>query len=240
MSAPKIRLESCDLVAPGLWRPDAATIRHLTKALRLYQGAVVEALSDAERRCATMRLVRRDGELLLEQCGEDRADAPDLPAIHLLLALLKADQLEPALRTCAELGAASVRLVICERSVPRYGADDVRRKMQRWRRLVAEATKVSGAARMMSLHEPIDMARLDWSALPRRRVAALLRDDAQPISQVGHVDDEIVIAIGPEGDWSDAEAESLIANDFIPISLGRRVLRASTAASAAVAYFRLA
>jgi 16S rRNA (uracil1498-N3)-methyltransferase len=46
--------------------------------------------------------------------------------------------------------------------------------------------------------------------------------------------DTVVLLIGPEGGWRESEAAEALAKDFVPISLGSRILRAETAAIAAV------
>ena len=73
----------------------------------------------------------------------------------MLLGLLKNDQLDDALRFCAETGVYAVRLLICERSVPRYEGAKLADKMARWRKILDEATKQASAATPPLLREPV-------------------------------------------------------------------------------------
>lgn len=238
MSAPKVRLDSCKQTDDGIWRLDAATERHLTRALRVYEGAVVDGLS-SDGTIREMRLLRRDGAFFLEERARREDSALSLPRITLVIGLLRSDQFDAVIRSCGELGAARVLPLICERSVPRIAQSEVPRKLDRWRRIAAEATKVSGVACPPEIPALMDLSALSRAELPSVRLAAMLTDDARPISSCAPDAEELAIAIGPEGDWSDAETAALLSLSFIPISLGPRILRASTAATAAISFLML-
>lgn len=129
--------------------------------------------------------------------------------------------------------------LICERSVPRPVDSVLSKKTERWQRILDEGTKVSGAVIPPLISKPVGFGEFKWDALPASRYAALLVRGAQPISAVRATESEIVFAVGPEGDWSAKEAEFLVENSFMPVSLGRRVLRASTAMAVGCGWFRL-
>jgi 16S rRNA (uracil1498-N3)-methyltransferase len=72
----------------------------------------------------------------------------------------------------------------------------------------------------------------------------MLSPDARPLSEFKPEEPaggplEITFAVGPEGDWSGAERDALIDNSFVPVSLGNRIMRASTAAIAGCGWFWL-
>ena len=67
MSLPKIRLERCETAGDSLWRLDEAQERHLAKALRLYEGAMVEGLSPADGAKFLMRLENIGGRRFLKK-----------------------------------------------------------------------------------------------------------------------------------------------------------------------------
>lgn len=261
MSLPKIRLERCRESSAGVWLLDGEQARHLTKSLRLYEGALVEGLlggidaSDCNGRRLgkagrdgkngrkfLLRLERRDGGYLLKEMGSS-AESPDALSITLLIGLLKSDQFESVLRVSAELGVFAILPVECERSVPRIKDGDLDRKMARWRKIIDEGSKVSGAVIPPLLMKPVRFTGVDWRSLPHKRFAALLSPGTAPLKESycapAEGPDELVFAVGPEGDWSEAEAASLLDNAFVPVSLGSRVLRASTAALVGCGWFRL-
>jgi 16S rRNA (uracil1498-N3)-methyltransferase len=240
---PRIRLELCsssESDGKRLWRLDEYQERHLVKSLRCYEGAMVEGLLDE---CGgvriLMRLERGPDCFLLNpiDVSEEPADSLEMT---LLIGLLKHDQFESVLRTSAELGVRAVRPVLCERSVPQPHGREMDKKMSRWRRILGEGTKVSGSVFVPELSDPVKFRDIEWDCLPGARYAALLSHDARPLAAVGAARGGIVLAVGPEGDWTDYEASMLLERGFAPVSLGRRILRASTAAAVCCAWFRMA
>lgn len=240
MSLPRIRLELCRVSGDGLWLLDREQERHLVRALRVYEGALVEGLLPGEE--SDQRLILR-----LEKTAEGMAlreagcleDEPEGVRIHLLIGLLKSEQFDAVLRMAAEVGLFSVRPVVCARSVPRIADSELPKKMRRWRKILDEGSKVSGFIRPPRMATPVPFAGVAWASLPRVRYAAVLTAQATPLSKLPSVPDELVFAVGPEGDWSPEETSALLDNSFAPVGLGRGILRASTAAAVGCGWFRL-
>lgn len=233
---PKIRLEQCTPLENGAWALDPKQERHLTRVLRAYEGAMIEGLSQTGERLS-LRLERRPDGMILREIGRI-AEEPEIVRIHLLIGLLKSDQFGAVLRAAGELGLCAVWPVVSSRSVPRVEAGDALRKMLRWQAVIDEATKVSGSLVSPRIEPPALFADFDWTRLPEARYAALLSPGAVPLGSV-KPPEELVFAVGPEGDWSPAETSVLLENGFVPVGLGRRVLRASTAAIIGCGWFRM-
>lgn len=202
---------------------------------RCCSGSIVEGLLDGEK--IELRLLCEDTALRAVEISRE-PEAVTFPEIHLLLGLLKNDQFDDALRFAAETGVHSIHLISCEHSVPRYSGIKLNEKMSRWRKILDEATKQAGSTRPPVLCAPDDLDKFDFSTLPECRFAAILSPDAAEIRSMTF-DTRLAVAIGPEGDWSQSEISILIDGGFIPISLGRRILRASTAVAAACSWFML-
>jgi 16S rRNA (uracil1498-N3)-methyltransferase len=128
---------------------------------------------------------------------------------------------------------------MCERSVPRFDKTELGKKMARWKKLLDAGTEVSGEIFPPRLEEPAGFGEVRWRALPAARYAAVLARGAVPISDAAPASGAVAFAVGPEGDWTEGERAALAANGFVPVSLGRRIMRASTAALAGIAWFRL-
>ena len=239
MSLQKIRLERCIRECDGLWRLDGDQARHLVRSLRSYNGAAVEGLlGDDGGRRVLMRLECGAEEYFLREISAESEPGDDLE-ITLLIGLLKADQFDAVLRSASELGVNSILPVICERSVPRVAASDILKKTERWQKILDEGTTVSGSVFPPKISPPVKFGDLDWDTLPEARYAAVISPDSRPISSIISGPGALVFAVGPEGDWSERECDALIANGFVPLTLGRRIMRASTAAMAGAAWFRL-
>lgn len=238
MSLPNIRLEDCTEVEPGLWRPSASVERHVVGSLRMRPGDALIGLSGDDGLRYPLVIADVDGRIYLRMTDTPSSDGAKV-SLTVLLALLKADQFEPALRALAELGTAVIVPVICARSIPRIDEQDVLKKTARWRRLMAEATTVSGVSSVPNLRPPIKFGEIEWGELPERRVAAVISDRSLPIGQAARGAGDCVLAVGPEGDWTDEEISVLSREDFIHVSLGPTVLRASTAVTVAASFMLL-
>lgn len=234
MSSPRLRLEK-SAFHDGIWTIDEQEARHLIKVRRCYSGSLVEGLLDGQK--IQLRLICEGDTVRAEELSRLQEPLPR-PEIHLLLALLKTDQFDLSLRLAAEIGVYKIHLLQCKRCVPQYGAGRVEDKMRRWRKILDEATKQAGATRAPLLSIPVPLSELDIAALPESRFAALLSENARPIKEAAF-GDGVAIAIGPEGDWDPEESSLLLSRGFAPVSLGKRILRASTAVSAACSWFML-
>ena len=108
--------------------------------------------------------------------------------------------------------------------------------MSRWEKILDEATKRSGAG-SPPLIVPPQTLDLDPNIAPNRgsRRCFPLRQNLFRNKRPGAA----AIAIGPEGDWSPSEAELLLEKGFKPVSLGSRILRASTAVAVACGWFSM-
>lgn len=234
MSLPKLRLEACVPLSEKEWLLDSDQRHHLTRVLRCAEGDQVEGLLSGEK--IILALFAHAEGLAARECHRVSVERDDLE-IHLLLALLKGDQFDIALRSCAELGVAVIHLLACSRSVPRV-REGIAQKMQRWNKILHEATRQCGAVTPPRLHPPVLPEAIEFSALPESRFAALLAQDAAPLGRV-RFEKRLAFAVGPEGDWDSAEEALLLAHHFQPVNLGGNVLRSSTAVAAGCSWFRL-
>lgn len=154
------------------------------------------------------------------------------PALTLAVAMPKGPRQDFLIEKCTELGVAAIQPLLTERSVA--GASD--HKRDKWRRATIEAAKQSGQCWLPELLAPLPLDRFlqgldkfDLAAaaiLPRAGSARPFHD----LLRAGSAPSTIVAFIGPEGGWSPAEAEALIAAGATAVSLGPNVLRIETAA----------
>ena len=234
MSLPRLRLEKC-ICKEGRWLIDQEQAHHLIRVRRCCNGSLAEGLLSGEKICLRISC---EGELVFAEELSREAETAQSIELHLMLALLKSDQFDQALRFAAETGVHTIHLLACERSVPRYSVVKIKEKMLRWEKILDEATRQAGSASSPVLLEPVSLVELDPDLLPDCRLAAMLSSDAQPLSMT-EIMSPAAIAIGPEGDWSPSEIELLLKRGFKPVSLGKRILRASTAVAVACGWFSM-
>jgi 16S rRNA (uracil1498-N3)-methyltransferase len=207
---------------------------HLGVVLRAQAGQLYE-LSDGARVClGRVEKVARDSVefALLEELP---AEEPRLN-VSLLLSVVKFDAFEWAIEKATELGVMEIVPLATARSEKGLIAAAEKRS-ERWRKIVLEAAQQSRRVRLPVLQavarpEAAFGARGDRLGIflseradaPSLRVA--LRDRAAS---------RAVLAIGPEGGWTDEERDAALKVGFQEASLGRLILRTETAVVAALA-----
>jgi 16S rRNA (uracil1498-N3)-methyltransferase len=142
------------------------------------------------------------------------------------------------IQKAAELGTARITPLITERSELRLDADRTARKIEKWNQEAVEAVKQCGNPFLPVIDSPCSITELLKMPMRETRMVCSLENGTKPYLTTileTNTNCGLLIAIGPEGDFSASEYEQMRQNGFIPISLGPLVLRADTAATAALA-----
>jgi 16S rRNA (uracil1498-N3)-methyltransferase len=228
-------------------RPDQA--RYLTQVMRLGVGAEILAFNgrDGEWRLRIAEVSKRGCRLQVEAQSRPQTFGPDL---DLILALVKRGPLETIVEKATELGARRIRLVTTRRT----NADHA--KLERLRAIAAEAAEQTGRLDVPDIVEPQKLERLldGWEAERRLMFCDEAGDDpaaewggtggrARPALEAlaGQAAGPWAVLIGPEGGFDPQERARLRGLDVVtPVSLGPRILRADTAAIAALTLWQAA
>lgn len=214
----------------------AGEAHHAMHVLRVRPGQSIE-LFDGRGTVARGRVAtagRRGVSAEIEQVG--KADRPG-PAVHLAFAVPKGKRLDWLLEKATELGAASLQPVVFRRSVA-GGGDLSQAKRLRWMGHCIAAAKQSGLNFLPELRDSAPLEALLDRPAPQAglRVLGDTGPDAVaagPTLSGGHGD--VTICVGPEGGLTEAERSAALAGGFIPVRVGRTVLRIETAAVALLA-----
>jgi 16S rRNA (uracil1498-N3)-methyltransferase len=157
-------------------------------------------------------------------------------------ALPKGDRQRFLIEKLAELGVAKFVPVQMERSVAR--ANDA--VIQRLRRYVIESAKQCGRNVLMEITNEVPMCQLNNLFESEATAKYILHPIAlgnvgqaspRKILSDGVLSDRIIILAGPEGSFTEQEVDLSISQGFIPLDLGKRILRTETACIAAAALF---
>lgn len=213
----------------------------LFAVLRLAPGAAITLLDNSgwEFLCTIDSLDRRHASAWVTAgrvCG-----AEPVPALTLMQCTLKQDKFEWVLQKATELGVTRIVPVVAERSVVRP-AQALAGKYERWQVIVREAAEQCGRGRVPEL-----APALDWSQAVTQRlgVGLLPWEEAGPANHIGAAvyglaaDAAVSLLIGPEGGLTAAEVAVAEVQGWQVVSLGPRILRAETAALAALALVQL-
>ncbi|MGA7474399.1 MAG: RsmE family RNA methyltransferase [Candidatus Sulfotelmatobacter sp.] len=206
---------------------------HLVRVLRARIGESFDIATGQALRRGRITSVNEDRVEF--DLGEVISAAP-LAKITLVLAIFKFDRLEWAIEKCTELGVSRIVPVISRRTDAHLAAASMKR-VERWRRIARQAAEQSRRAAPPEIAAPIKLS--DALNLPEalRVVLAeseeqtLLRDFLQAYATAGG----IALAVGPEGGWAEDELQLFQQAGWISASLGNTILRAETAAIAAIA-----
>jgi 16S rRNA (uracil1498-N3)-methyltransferase len=215
---------------------------HLARVLRAEVGQEFDiATGDAVR---LGKITSISGDRVEFTLGAEQAVRP-APQVTLALAIFKFDRMEWAIEKCTEIGVARIIPVVARRTDPHFAAA-AQRRHERWRRIAVQASEQSRRAAPPEIAAPIKLKDLGSAgASPASRPEAgatacrivlaesedgrLLRDALQARAT------ETLLAIGPEGGWTDDELQWFRKSGWGAASLGNTILRAETAAIVAAA-----
>jgi len=213
---------------------------YLNRVLRLQAGDRFIAMDGRGHWWSAVLEVRETG--LFASIAEEIAENRELPVeVTLMAALPKGNGFDEVVRQAAELGVASIVPVTSDRTLLKPSSQ----KVERWKRIAAEAAEQSERQIVPTILEPVSFDVAIKDSFQKYRFICLARGEnrhlwdclvslehPQPPLIRGEQDGEelsIVIATGPEGGWTDGEVEKAIELGFEAVSLGSRILRAVTA-----------
>jgi 16S rRNA (uracil1498-N3)-methyltransferase len=206
---------------------------HLARVLRAEPGQIYDVVAGGFLHRAEITSVS-EAEVLFTLHEELESDAA-LP-LHLLLAIFKFDHMEWAIEKATELGIARITPILARRT-EKHLALAAPKRVERWRRIALEASKQSRRTDIPEIADPTQLKQaLEQEKSPTR---ILLSETEQTttitaaLTSAHHSD--TAIAIGPEGGWTPEEMSLFTQHAWQPVTLGPRILRAETAAIAAIA-----
>ena len=210
---------------------------HLARVLRAEPGQIFDVVAGGFLHRAEVTRVS-EAEVLFTLHEELEADAA-LP-LHLLLAVFKFDHMEWAIEKATELGVSRITPILARRT-EKHLAQAAAKRAERWRRIALEASKQSRRATIPEIADPALLkAALEQETSPDRillseteqqtTITAALSASVRPTGY-----ESVALAIGPEGGWTQEEMALFTQHQWQPVTLGPRILRAETAAIAAIA-----
>lgn len=223
----------------------AEQAHYLKNVLRRSAGDAVLLFNgkDGEFSAEILDLKKKGG--LVVAGSQTRPQTPE-PDLALYIAPVKRGPLETVIQKAVELGAASITPVMTERTVA------TRINHERLQAIATEAAEQSGrlSAPRIGASRKLDSLLRDWPAERRLMFCDEAGDDAtkdwggadgraapalEALKTAHRNSDQWAILIGPEGGFTPAERDALREKNFVtPVTLGPRILRADTAAIAAL------
>ncbi len=205
---------------------------HLTRVLRVEAGQLYELSDQTSLYLGEIESAHKN--LVSFLIKEQLPTPPPLPNVTLYASLFKFDHFEWMLEKVTELGVCTIQPIVTERS--ERGLDMAApKRMERWRKIVTESGQQSRRLRVPVIQQPVRLAQTLKDATGLR----LLLDEKKALPSILTLlepnSSETSLMLGPEGGWADREREAILAVGWKACSLGHTVLRAETAACAALA-----
>ena len=233
-----------DTFAPETGHPTHAALTgeqalHLARVLRAEVGQVFDVVAGGFLHRSEIVSVSADRvEFVLHEELESDAALP----LHLYLAVFKFDHLEWAIEKATELGVAKITPVLARRT-EKHLAQASAKRVERWRRIAHEASPQSRRTSVPVIADPTPLKLALAGEQASTRI--LLSETEQNLSlsmamaaAAAHRSTSVVshaLAVGPEGGWTPDEMAMFTVHAWTPVTLGPRILRAETAAIAAIA-----
>ena len=226
------------------WDEATATLtgqqaEHMARVLRAQPGMEAHVVAGGHLFHAEVAAVTPD-EVRFNLLAELEAD-PALP-VTLIVSIFKFDHMEWGIEKATELGVAAIAPVIARRT-ERHLAQAAAKRVERWRRIAHEAAQQSRRSDVPLIHDPAPLANRVRTASDAVRIVLAEQERSttlralveEAVKESANQTPALELAFGPEGGWAPEEEALFDANGWRPASLGPRILRAETAAIAALA-----
>lgn len=226
-----------------------AAARHV-QVLRMQPGGILtlfngglsgSGIAGGEFEATILRMGRSDVEV---QVGEHHAIEREAAIqVHVAIGMPANERMDWLVEKATELGAASIQPLVTERTVLRLSGERTQRKQAHWQGIAVAACEQCGRNRVTVVAPVLGFEQWVRSAPDRHGWVLSLTDTGQPIAtRIATLDNllaPLTVLSGPEGGLTPQEEKLALAHGFAPVTLGRRVLRAETAALAALAALTL-
>lgn len=208
-----------------------AKARYLATVLRSCAGDPLQIHDDKGNAYSSVIVSVTGKEVTAELVEKIDFDAESALHMTLLQGLLKGEKMDLVVQKATELGVKEIVPVVTQRCQVRET-----RKTVRWRKIAEEASRQAGRNSVPLVHETVEFDRLGSLSLPEgiifwERGGESLSDTLKSFRGCPGIS----LFTGPEGGFSEEEIKSATEKGFIRATLGRRTLRAETAAITAVA-----
>ena len=213
-------------------------LAHMRKVLRLRPGASIVLFDDrgCEHEAVIRRFVADHAEI--EIIGSRQAGRESRLHLTLGLGLVKGEKADFVVEKATELGVQTIVPFASSFSVPKLDEKKILTRTERWQKIALNAVKQCGRTRVPEILPVCDfptfiggqnaeaLKLLFWEHERQQSLLEVQRENPRV--------DAIVVGVGPEGGFAAEEAALARAHGFLTVHLGRRILRAETAAVAAL------
>jgi 16S rRNA (uracil1498-N3)-methyltransferase len=216
---------------------DGDQARHLSRVMRTHEGDEVRLFNgDGREWRGTVTAVERQRVVVH---AEDvlRQDTTPPIVVETWCGLVRPQRFDLMVEKVTEAGADVIRPFLSDRTMGTREASKGR--MERWERLVQEASEQCGRVRLPAIEHPVTFARLLETHGGALVIADARGDSWEKVSALLPREGHIAIAIGPEGGFTEDEIERARMKGGLRLRLGPQTFRTETAAIVGTALLRM-
>lgn len=204
---------------------------HIHKVLRIKKGDKIVIFNGEGKEYIVEVIASSPFQVKTQIIESYTRDVESPLMIVLAQAVPKLPKMDLIVQKATEIGIAEIIPLITERTPASY--DHIEKRMERWNHIIIESTQQSGRSRIMKLHKPLvfdelisfSKAEIGLRLICFEKAKGKLKEMLS--SQNQH--QKAIIAIGPEGSFTEQEINQAVQNGFVPVNLGPRTLRTETA-----------
>ncbi len=216
----------------GLLKIEGDEVKHIRKVLRLKTGDEIVVFNGLGKEYEGTILEEKASSVLVkvQNIFFPQKDSP--LEVTLAQSLLKGEKMDFLIQKATELGVKEVIPFFSSRSVPLLERSRRLERHRRWERIAVEASKQCGRGVVPRIELLKDYSEMLQIASPEGLRLILWEREGVRLKEVLERSEEkakIFFVVGPEGGFSQEEVDGAEKSGFIPVVLGRRVLRAETA-----------
>lgn len=154
--------------------------------------------------------------------------------VHLIMGIPRLDKLTDIVDFCTQLGVHSIMLADCRRTQGSYPRERWDKKIESLKKTAKGSAQLASRDIVPEIAGPIQFEKAIINATGKKLIAWELEKTNTIPKSISKDDKEVTIIIGPEGGLEHGEVDYAIKNGFIPITLGKRILRAQLAPVVAI------
>ena len=211
-------------------------VNHIKNVLRLnYKEEIIICDKNASK-SYLCSIVELNNEIVISEIIEEMEESTETNCyIHIFQGLPKSDKFEFIIEKCTEIGVKEITPVSMKRSIVKLDEKDKAKKLARWQKIAEVAAKQSKRDNILQVNNVINFQNIfekvkDYDIL----LVAYEEEKENTLKSVlnnlkDKKDLKVAVIIGPEGGIDECEINLSKENNFIPVTLGKRILRTETA-----------
>ena len=202
-------------------------IHHIKNVMRYKEGDEIEVVyKKIVYKCKIKNIV----PLKLDIISSNNEDREMNLELTMAISLVNEQKMDLILQKLTELGVSSIIPIKTERSIIKLDEKKEEKKINRWQSICKEASEQSKRTIVPKVENIISLKELSTIKSDLKLICSL-NENTKSINNYLNKDlKKVLFVIGPEGGFTEKEETYLLNNNFLPVSLGKRVMRVETAA----------